>query len=69
MLYKNVIALCEERKIAVSKLEKTVGLGNGTIRGWDKSSARIENVKAVADYFGVSVDSLLSNSASANKTA
>lgn len=59
MFYENVLALCKERGITVSKLEKDIGFGNATVRGWEKSSPRLDSAKAVADYFGVSVDSLL----------
>lgn len=59
MLYKNILELCKQKGIAVYRLEKELGFGNATIRGWEKSSPRLEKVKAVADYFGVSVDSLL----------
>ena len=34
-------------------------MGNGTVRGWKNSSPSVENLKKVADYFGVNVDELL----------
>lgn len=37
-------------------------LCNATIRGWVSSSPTVERLKAVADYFGVTVDELLSES-------
>lgn len=43
----------------IQSLEQKVGLSNGSISKWDKSSPKIENVQKVADYFGVSVDYLL----------
>lgn len=60
MIYKNVVALCKKHGISISKLEKEVGIGNGTIGRWEKSSPTVESIKKVADYFGVSVDSLIS---------
>ena len=36
-----------------------MGFGNATIRGWVTSSPTVEKLKAVADYFGVTVDELL----------
>lgn len=59
MIYGNIISLCKERKISVSKLEREVGLGNGTIKTWQKSSPSVDNLKLVADYFGVTVDALM----------
>lgn len=59
MIYKNILALCKERNITISKLEKEVGLGNGTIGRWERVSPTVENAKKVADFFGVTVDSLM----------
>lgn len=59
MIYKNILALCKEKNITISKLEKEIGLGNGTIGRWAKVSPSVENAKKVADFFGVTVDSLM----------
>lgn len=61
MILKNVIKLCGERGISISKLEKTLGFGNATIRGWENSSPTIDKLKKVADYFGVSVETLIAD--------
>lgn len=62
MIYTNVSNLCQSRGISIAKLEKELGFGNATIRGWTSSSPTVEKLKAVADYFGVTVDDLLSDS-------
>ena len=54
--------IMKESGISVAKLERETGLGNATIRGWSTSSPTVEKLKAVADYFGVTVDSLLADS-------
>lgn len=59
MIFKKIEALCKERIISVSKLEKECGIGNGTIRGWEKSSPRLDTLKKVADYFGVNIEYFL----------
>lgn len=59
MIFKNIEAKCRERGISVSALEKTLGLGNATIKGWSESSPKVSNLKKVADYFGCTVDELL----------
>lgn len=59
MIYKNVVRLCKERNITVSRLEKEVGLGNATVRGWEFSIPKVDKLKLVADFFGVTVDDLL----------
>lgn len=61
MIYTNVCNLCQSRGISIAKLERETGLGNATIRGWVTSSPTVEKLKAVADYFGVTVDELLSD--------
>lgn len=60
MIFTNISELCKQRGISIAKLERETGLGNATIRGWETSSPTIEKLKAVADYFNVTVDSLLS---------
>lgn len=61
MLVENIRALCATRHISIAALERQVGLGNGVITRWDESSPRLESLLAVAKYFGVTVDSLLTN--------
>lgn len=51
--------LCNERNISIGKLENILGFGNGTIWKWRKSSPSVEKLKAVADYFGVSIEYFL----------
>lgn len=58
MIYENVVVLCRIHNISISKLEKEVGLGNGTIGKWGKVSPTVESVEKVANYFGVSIDAL-----------
>ena len=59
MIYKNIEEKCREKGISVSALEKMVGLGNATIKGWNESSPKVENLKKVADYFGCTIDDLI----------
>jgi hypothetical protein len=40
-------------------LERILGFGNGTIHRWSKASPTIENIKTVADYFGINIDYLI----------
>nr|DAZ63665.1 MAG TPA: SOS-response transcriptional repressor [Caudoviricetes sp.] len=41
-----------------------MGFGNSTVRGWANSSPTVEKLKAVADYFSVTVDDLLAENGS-----
>lgn len=59
MIFRNIEEKCKEKGISVSALEKSVGLGNATIKGWSESSPKVENLKKVADFFGCTVDELL----------
>lgn len=59
-MYNRILILCGKTGISIARLEREAGLGNGTIRRWKTANASIENVRRVAEYFGVSVDSLLS---------
>ena len=59
MLLKNIRKLCQERQTTVAQLEREIGLSNGTISKWASSSPTVNNLKAVADYLGVSMDELL----------
>lgn len=59
MIFKKISELCKEKGISVAKLERETGISNGTISRWGSSSPTVEKLEKVADYFGVSVDSLL----------
>lgn len=61
MLLRNISKLCKTAGVSISSLEKACSLGNGTIGRWEKSSPTVDNLKKVADYFGVTVDSLISD--------
>lgn len=61
MIYTNISNLCRSKNISITKLEREMGFGNSTIRGWAKSSPTVEKLKAVADYFGVTIDELLAD--------
>ena len=60
MLLTNIRRLCSKKPVSIAKLERETGISNGTISRWDTSSPSIENVQKVAEYFGVSIDELLS---------
>ena len=66
MIWDEIRTLCKEKGTTIRAVERDTGLGNGVIARWDTSSPRVENVKLVADYFGVTVDELLSDKNSAN---
>ena len=59
MIFTNISNLCEEKGISIARLERECGLGNAMVRGWKNSMPTADKLKRVADYLGVSVDSLM----------
>lgn len=59
MLINNIKALCSEKGITITELERTLGFGNGTLHKWSKGKATTDSISKVADFFSVSVDYLL----------
>lgn len=61
MLFKNITRLCDQKGISIAKLERETGISNGTIGRWNASSPSVDNVRKVANYFGVTVDELIND--------
>ena len=47
-LYNNIKKICDDRKIAITQLEKKAGLGNGTIGKWRDVTPNMASLEAVA---------------------
>jgi len=56
---ERVIAICKERGIAISRLEKDCGFGNGYIRGLREGKFPANRLYKIADYLNVPADYLL----------
>lgn len=59
MLYDVIKQLCKEKNISVTSVERNAGLGTGTISKWNKSSPKVDSLKAVATVLHVKVSKLL----------
>lgn len=59
MLVTNIRRHCAEKGISIRQLEGSLGLSNGIVASWEVKSPSVNRVKAVADFFGVTVDELL----------
>ena len=59
MLYENIKHLADERKESLRAVERGAGLKPCTIHKWNVTDPGIEKVKAVADYFGTTIDELI----------
>lgn len=62
MLYDNVRAFCKEKGIAISKLEEELGFPRSYICKWNENEPGVRKVQKVADYLGVSLETLLKES-------
>lgn len=51
--------LCKQKGVSINTLETESGIGRNNIARWERYTPGVDKVKAVADYFGVSVDYIL----------
>lgn len=62
MFKKNFVNLCIKKGISPSQVCKAIGLSNSVYSQWDDNSVpRRTTLKKIADYFGVSPESLLTD--------
>lgn len=57
---ERVKAICKERKIPISKLERECGFANGYIGQLKKGTLPENRAQIIADYLGVSIEYLIS---------
>ena len=67
-MYERILELCASRKTNPSRLEKALGFANGSLRKSDPQKIQAWRVKAIADYFDVSMEYVLTGDAKANMT-
>lgn len=60
-LVDNIKRLCLERNVTVSQLERELFLSPGLISRWAKSTPSLDRILDVAEFLGVSVDDIISN--------
>lgn len=51
--------LCKQSNISLNKLESDLGFAKGYISKLDKSTPNSSKLQQIANYFGISLDSLL----------
>lgn len=59
MLYDNVKAICKNRRISISQLERVLEFPRSSICKWNENEPGIRKVQKVADYLGVPIEKLL----------
>ena len=60
-IVSNIQSMCNLKGVSVPKVEKDLGFGKGSIYKWDKNSPSIDKLQKVAEYFNVTVDSLITD--------
>lgn len=70
LISERIKEICKSRGISVSKIEKELGFGNGTIGKWGKSgrTPTYDRIYAVAEYLGVPVFELTGEKKPASET-
>lgn len=64
-IYERVEKLAKQRGLSVNKVQQDLHFGNSIIYKWDGTTVpRLDTLLQVADYFGVSLDYLLSRTES-----
>lgn len=67
MFYENVKTLCALHNTTITRLAKELGLSTAMPTAWKNGGMpRIETIQRIADYFGVSVETLMSNAGVTN---
>ena len=59
LLVNNIMKLCKDRNVSISTLEKDLFMSPGLISRWAKTTPTLDRVVEIANYFHVSVDSLV----------
>lgn len=58
-VFERIESLRKERKISQGNLEKQLGFSNGSISKWKTSMPKPERLQKIAEYFGVSIEYLM----------
>ena len=58
-LNERIVNLCEKMGISQSKLEKDLGIAKGSVTKWKTQEPRHSTIEKVANYFGVSVEYIM----------
>lgn len=68
MFYTNIQTLCASRGISISALAKALGLSSGLPSFWKNGSVpKAPTLQKIADYFGVTVNDLLTDTPTPSK--
>lgn len=60
ILYRRIVDECKKRGITIAQLERECHMSSTSIKKWKSASTPgVDKVRAVANYFGVSMDYLV----------
>lgn len=59
MVVERIEALCKDKGVSFRKVELSLGFSNGILRSWEKKMPSADKLAAVASFFGVSMEYLL----------
>ncbi len=64
MFYQRLLGLCEKRNVRVTNVIAELGLSSGNLSKWKSGAVpKADTIKALADYFNVSIDYLMGSTA------
>ena len=58
MIFENVRKRCKARGVSINAVEAAAGIGKNVIYKWKKNQPSLKSLKAVASYFGCTIDDL-----------
>ena len=58
-IYERIESLRKSKGLSQGKLEKQLGFSNGSISKWKNSTPKVERLQKLAEFFGVSVEYLM----------
>lgn len=66
-MYDRIKALCKQKGVTITGTEKELGFARGSLCKVDTNKPSMDRVNKLADYFGVSVEYLMTGEAPAEK--
>lgn len=67
-IYDRIKIIAQDNNTNIKTIEKELGIGNGTIKGWITSSPRCDKIISIANKYDVSIEwILLGNQPNTNK--
>lgn len=59
--FEKIQKLCDRNGITITKLERVLDCGNGTIKKWSTAYPRVDKLQKVADFFEVPISYFFSD--------